>query len=73
MSADNVTGSSDRFAQSLLPSIADVVDVARSKIEKIDALEDPVNGQMPTTWLLLLLLLLLLLFSCCNTIRAGRR
>jgi len=42
---DSVTGSSKKYAQSLVPDIAEVANVSESRVNDIFALEDPVNGQ----------------------------
>ena len=43
--ADNVIDSSEKYAQSLVPDIAEVANVSQSRVNNIVALEDPVNGQ----------------------------
>ena len=45
--ADNLINSSDKYAQSLVPDIAEVADVSESRVNDISALEDPLNGQSP--------------------------
>ena len=45
--SDNVINSSNKYAQSLVPDIAEVADVSESQVNDIITLEDPVNGQSP--------------------------
>jgi len=48
--ANNVTGSTDGYAQSLLPDIADISDVAESRVLNVVAFENPINGESGTNW-----------------------
>ena len=47
--AENVTASSERYAQSLVVDVAEVSDVNKSRVNDIIVMESPVDGQSPTT------------------------